>query len=191
MRQPDRVPPPETPEPDEYREHIRAGLAAEDWREPYEWAKGWIGSGGGARQLDPWLAYVASGMLKGEPRTAVHAVDLALRNWISDQADRAVLRWVRARIVRGPLKDPKSALADLLSAQQSMPRWLAGAALADTQTCQEEAETSRKRKSAVSEAPDYVGTDTPVETRSEVVAAGAQPELWSDILPLLPDPNGG
>lgn len=191
MRQPDRVPPPEAPKPDEYRAHIRAGLAAEDWRGPYEWAKSWIGSGGGARKLDPWLAYVASGMLKGEPRTAVHAVDLALRNWIPDQADRAVLRWVRARIVRGPLRDPKSALADLLLAEQSMPRWLADAALADTQACQKAARTSRKGKPAVSEAPDYVGTDTPVETPSEVVAAGAKPELWSDILPLLPDPSRG
>lgn len=56
---------PKIPSPDEYRAGIREGIAGGDWRARHEWAKSWISSGGGAHQLDPWLAYVASGLLKG------------------------------------------------------------------------------------------------------------------------------
>lgn len=176
---------PKIPTPEQYRSQIRHGIAAGDWRAPYEWAKSWISSGGGARQLDPWLAYVASGLLKGEPRTATHALDLALKNWISAEEDRAILLWVRSRVIRGRLRDPKTALVDLEAAMDSGPGWLADVVAADLRACRAEAEASRKRKPAVKVAPTYSGTDTPVEPPTEHVPSGSMPELWSDIQELL------
>ena len=178
---------PVIPHGDEYRSRIREGLAAQDWRSPYEWAKSWVGSGGGAQLLDPWLAYVASAMLKGEPRTAVHAIDLALKNWIPDKENRAVLLWVRSRIVRVRLKDPRSALTDLRQLQDSGPEWLQGEIARDSVACGVEAERSRKRKPSVQEAPDYVGTATPVAPPTEEVPPGSIPALWPDVRPFVPD----
>lgn len=164
---------------------IRAGIADGDWRPPYEWAKSWISSGGGACQLDPWLAYVASGLLKGEPRTATHAIDLALKNWIYGEADRAVLLWTRSRIVCQRLKDPKSALTDLEAAVESAPGWLADRAVEDVHACRAKAEASRKRTPSVKAAPTYTGTDTPVAEPTEAIPDGTMPELWPDIDRLL------
>jgi hypothetical protein len=66
----------------EYRREALAALSADDWHRAYEWAKGWIRGGGGAWILDPWLVYVASSLLQGQPRTAVQSLDLALKHWI-------------------------------------------------------------------------------------------------------------
>lgn len=76
-------------------------------------AKGWIGGGGGAWIVDPWLVYVGSALLQGQPRSATHSTDLAVRVWIAEPANRAILRWVRGDVIRRRLNDPKTALEDL------------------------------------------------------------------------------
>jgi hypothetical protein len=80
---------------DDYRRLALEALAVGDGRAAHAWAKGWIGSGGGAWILDPWLVYVASALLVRQPRNAVHSTDIALRHWISDPPDRSILPWVR------------------------------------------------------------------------------------------------
>jgi hypothetical protein len=87
-----------------------------DWHGAYKWAKGWIGSGAGEQSLEPWLVYVASAIKQSQRRTAVHAVDLALENWIAEAAPRGVLLYVRGEVIRRHLRDPKTALGDLRQA---------------------------------------------------------------------------
>jgi hypothetical protein len=56
----------------EYRERALRALVAGDWHDAYRWAKGWIGRGGGAWIVDPWLVYAASALLHRQPRSAIH-----------------------------------------------------------------------------------------------------------------------
>jgi hypothetical protein len=115
---------------DECRHGAVESLEQEDWYAAYSWAKSWINRGGGG-VLDPWLVYVASALMHGQPRTAVHSVDLALRGWFTDLADRSVLHFVRSRVVWHRLRDPKTAEADLAMACRDAPAWLESAAKAD------------------------------------------------------------
>jgi len=165
---------------DEYRRLITERLAERDWHGAYRWAKGWIGSGGGERLLDPWLTYVASSLIQGHPRSAVHSVDLALQLWIEPQPDRAILHWVRSRVIRFSLADPKTASSDLDVAAGAVPLWLRPQVETDIPACAEEAARSRKRKAVVGPTPEFTGTSAdarPLESR---------PELWPVILPFLP-----
>src|SRR5690348_11496112 len=90
----------------EYRRMAVEALAVRDANAAHAWAKAWIGNGGGAWIVDPWLVYVASALLAGQPRNAVRSTDVALRHWIADSQDRAVLLWVRGNVVRRRLSDP-------------------------------------------------------------------------------------
>jgi hypothetical protein len=92
----------------EFRKEAIAALEAGDWYGSYQWAKGWISSGGGARIVDPWLVYVASALLHGHPRTAVHSTDLALKHWIPEAEDRAILLWIRGDVVRRRLSGSRA-----------------------------------------------------------------------------------
>ena len=169
----------------QYRRLIRQSLAASDWHGAYSWAKGWIGQGGGARLLDPWLAYVASALLHGQPRTAVHSVDLALKHWIEHDADRATLHWVRSRVIRFALNDPKTAAIDLDSARGSIPLWLRADVESDVSACAVEAAASRKRKPSVKQAPPYIGPGETKVPPSSCPPPGTRPQLWPDVLPHL------
>lgn len=176
----------------QYRRLIRERLAEADWHGAHSWAKGWIGSGGGARLLDPWLAYVASALLRGHPRTAVRSVDLALKHWIEHEADRAVLHWVRSRVLRFSLNDPRAAAIDLTAANGAAPRWLRDDLAQDVAECADEAVTSRKRKASVDPAPPYVGPgSTDVALPTEELPPGSRPDLWSDVLPYLRRQSSG
>jgi hypothetical protein len=172
----------------EYRREALAALAADDWHRAYEWAKGWISSGGGAWIPDPWLVYVASSLLHGQPRTAVHSLDLALKHWIVEPPDRAILLWVRGDVIRRQLKDPKTAIADLAHAAENAPAWLRDTVETDRGACLNEAESSRKRKPSVAEAPDYKGPGTAADTVARPEGqrlAGARPAVWDALLPRL------
>jgi hypothetical protein len=92
-----------------YRELALACLRAGDGLGAYRWAKGWIGAGGGPH-IDPWLVYVASSLLRGQPRNAVHAIDLAIGGWLPGRQDRAAMLYVRGVVVFRRLEDPKTAL---------------------------------------------------------------------------------
>ncbi|WP_436535946.1 hypothetical protein [Actinoplanes sp. HUAS TT8] len=107
-----------------YREQAMASLHAGDGLGAYRWAKGWIGAGGGLH-IDPWLVYVASDLLRGQPRNAIHAVDLAIGGWLPGRQDRAVMLYVRGIIVFRRLDDPRTALRDLEPARSHLPGWLA------------------------------------------------------------------
>ena len=82
-----------------FGEHCRrealVALADDNWHDVYRWTKGWVTSGGGAWLPDSWILYAVSALLKGEPRNAVHALDLGLGKWISGPRDRVALRWCR------------------------------------------------------------------------------------------------
>jgi len=144
----------------EYRELIVACLESGDPLGAHRWAKGWIGSGGGALLLDPWLTYIAAYLARRQPRNAVHAADLALGSWVDRDGDRAILCWIRAEIVRHWLKDPKTALADYVSAGESAPSWLRPRVEMDHAACEAEASASRKRKASVGAAPAHTASTT-------------------------------
>ena len=142
------------PDGPEFRARTLAYLEAGEGHRAYQWAKSWITSGG-ATHPDPWLVYVASSLLDGKPRNAVHSIDLALGRWLPGAQDRAAFRWLRGCIVRTKLKDPKTALLDLLRAAQSVPDWACSHPDAYVAECQEEAHKSRKKVASVNGAWAY------------------------------------
>ena len=168
----------------EYRRIIVEALTNGDWREAARWAKGWIGSGGGARSVEPWLADVASSLLRGEGRTAVHSCDLALKHWLERPDQRAVMYYVRGEVVRRKLRDPKTAQADFDAATPAAPDWLK---VAEAQVaCREEALVSRKRKPSVEPAPACAGNDIDVPaTPTELTSLAAPPPVWAVVHQIL------
>lgn len=179
---------------DEYRGLAVESLDQNDWHGAYLWAKGWIGHGG-AGLLDPWLVYVASALIHRQPRNASHSVDLALGGWFPDAADRAVLHFVRSRIVWHLLRDPKTARADLAAARPEAPDWLRPVLEADEPAQAADALKSRKRKPSVAPAPVYSG----VPENSSIsglgdrrLPPGSRPHLWDRVSLFLvappPDP---
>jgi hypothetical protein len=132
---------------------------------------------------------VASGLLHRQPRTAVHAVDLALKNWLPRPADRSVLHWARAQVIRIHLKDPKTALPDLALAADHAPAWLGPAVSDDVVLCEAEAAVSRKRKPSVGLAPAFApsrhATEAVEARRAELPTDGDRPLLWETVGPFL------
>jgi len=169
----------------EFEREALSALSADDWYGAYSWAKGWIGRGGGAWIVDPWLVYAASALIHGQPRTAVHSLDLALANWITDRQDRSILLWVRGTIVRLRLEDPKTAQADFDAAASDTPDWLRPSAEASREACAREAERSRKRKATVKPAPPHRGPQSVHETvapPSSHRAPGTRPPVWDAVM---------
>jgi hypothetical protein len=160
----------------EFRREIASCCERGDWHGAYLWAKGWIGSGGGEHSVEPWLVYVASAIKQSQRRTAVHAVDLALENWIAEAAPRGVLLYVRGEVIRWHLRDPSTALDDLRQAEEASPDWLRSEAIAARIACEEEARSSRKRKRSVEPAPSFAGSHGPAS--DEVTRP---PSLWASI----------
>jgi hypothetical protein len=172
----------------EFRAQAVAALEARDWYGAYQWAKGWIGGGGGAWIIDPWLVYAASALLHRQPRIAVRSLDLALERWISDQVDRAVLLWARGVVIMRHLSDPKTAMQDLEEAARHAPDWLRLEAATTRDTSLTEAARSRKRKAAVKPAPRYAGPGSVAEKIQGprvVRRPGTKPPVWDDIRPIL------
>lgn len=144
------------PSGSEFREQALACLQTGDWRGAHSWAKGWIGSGGGPH-IEPWLVYVASALISGKARDAVHSIDLAIGLWLPGQQDRAALLWLRGCIVHRQLNDPRTALQDLLEAGPALPAWLTNQRDAEIAACEEAAPRSRKRVPSVKQAWSYSG----------------------------------
>ena len=169
---------------DEWRREAVNALAAGDWYGAYTTAKGWISAGGGAFQLDPWLVYAASALIHGQPKSAVHSVDLALRHWIGDPREQGVLRWVRGMIIWRRMHDPKAALVDLEVAATDAPEWLD--VRRDLADCIAAAATSRERTPSVKAAPAYGGPGSASETVARPHAPrpmGQKPSVWAAVLP--------
>jgi hypothetical protein len=161
----------------------------------YDCAQAWI-SHGGVRTLGPWLISVAHMLQVGQPRNAVHAADLALKNWIGDDVRRAVLRYVRGEVIRRHLRDPKTAQADLEDARERAPVWLRADAESAAALCREEAAVSRKRKASVGPAPDYVAAVNHPDWSKKVVDLDGPieveaPFVWRKVKRVLvaPDPR--
>lgn len=167
-------------------EALRAG----EWRGVYEWTKSWIARGGGAWLPDTWLLYAASSLLQGQPRGAVHSLDLGLRHWLDGSADRAALTWVRGTVVRYRLSDPRTALLDLES-DLPFPVWVVAGTLGvdeEIRACREEAGRSRKRKATVSVRPDHRGPGTAADVVAPAVVRrldGDEPRVWAAVAQLL------
>lgn len=173
---------------DEFRAEAVAALKARDWYAAYQWAKGWIGGGGGAWILDPWLVYAASALLHRQPRNAVHSLDLALEHWIPDRVDRAVLLWARGTVVMRHLSDPKTATPDLVEAAEHAPDWLRAEAAESLDVSRIDAEKSRKRTSSVKPAPSFGGFGSVAETvpqRQSSRQPGIRPPVWDAVEPIL------
>jgi hypothetical protein len=166
----------------ECEQRARQACDERDWHGIYLCAKSWIVSGGGGRQLDPWLLYVVSALMHGQPRTGVRSLDLALGNWISDPADRAVLLWTRAEVIHNWLRDPKTARADYHAALSSAPAWLRHDVEADLARCEAESGRSRKRKPSVAPAPDYVDKPRDFVTPVGRATAGSRPAVWDRLV---------
>ena len=169
----------------EYQLRATTALASGDWHGAYLWAKGWIGRGGGAWIVDPWLVYAASALLHRQPRGAIRALDLALGHWIAEASDRAILLWVRGEIVRRRLQDPESAMADLDPAATDAPTWLARDAAASREAGAIEARARRKRKPTIEPAPSYQGPGTAADTvarRESPRPGGTRPSVWDSVI---------
>jgi hypothetical protein len=169
-----------------------AGLEARDWRSVYDWTKTWIGWGGGAWLPDCWMLYAASALLQGQPKNAVHSLDLGLGTWIEGPIDRTVLAWCRGQVVRRRLSDPKTALLDMEDAVLSLPGWLADGARAELLACREESVASRKRVPSVKPRPDFAGPEgyrhvvaPPVIARND----GDMPDCWPLLRPFFEGPS--
>ncbi len=135
------------------------------------WPKGWITSGGAAH-IEPWLASVASGLMAEQPKRAAHAIDLALKHWISMPRDRAALLWIRGRVTWERLNDPKSALLDWESASGDVPSWVEEHPSKVLDECRSAAASSRKRTPSVKPAPDYTGVPKRVLTAPTPLRSG-------------------
>jgi hypothetical protein len=166
---------------EEYRRITADALRAGDWHEAYRWAKGWIGLGGGARTVEPWLVYVASALLHGQPRTATHSCDLALKNWLGEPDQRAVILYVRGEVIRRHLRDPKTAQSDLDLAVGDAPPWLRPLAEDARTRCRTEATSSRKRKPSVGPPPEFKSAGDFVQRSLPALASVTQPPpVWDD-----------
>jgi hypothetical protein len=161
-------------ESNEFRARALDALAAGDWHLAYQWAKGWI-STGGERSIEPWLVYVASSLQHGQPRTAIHSANLALEHWIQEPLPRAVMHYARGEVIRRRLNDPKTAQADLDEAARAAPDWLQSEALEAQAACRDEVATSRKRKPSVAPAPSFQGTPAASTDRD---LATKPPPVW-------------
>jgi hypothetical protein len=165
---------PEMPGSDAYRTRAFGALEAGDHHTAYRWAKGWIGAGG-AEHPEPWLVYVAESLMGRRPKGAVHAVDLALRHWVTGHHDRHGLTWLRGCIVRDRLGDPRTALLDLREAAAGLPGWVTDDPLTAVAECEDLAERSRKRVPSVGPAAEYAG---PRATQVDGTPT-ARPREWS------------
>jgi hypothetical protein len=161
----------------------------------YDNAQAWI-SHGGARTVGPWLVHVAQMLQVGQPRNAVHAADLALRNWIGDDGRRAVVRYVRGEVIRRHLRDPKTAQVDLDYGEAHAPAWLRADAEHAAVVCRDQADVGGKRKPSVGLAPEYIAAvnhpdwlKTPIELDSSIEAE--PPFVWREVTRVLvaPDPR--
>lgn len=143
---------------------------------------------GGAYLTEAWLMDVCSALLHRQPKTAVHACDLALQLWVERPRDRAVLHFVRGLLIADHLADPKSAVGDLVLAADG-PAWLGGEELARVRAA---AAASRVRVPRAKPAPAYdraylgmVSVSAPPPVPEPLPEDGAQQELWSQALPYL------
>jgi hypothetical protein len=170
----------------ECRSKALAGVTAGEWRDVYDWTKSWIGWGGGAWVPESWLLYAVSALLQGQPKTAIHSLDLGTRVWLDGPVDRASLTWLRGVIVMDRLNDPKTALLDLEDSIDLLPSWLSIGATQRVERCRVAATKSRKRVPSVEPRPNCVGSAEsahvvapPVRDRTD----GAEPEGWAEIRP--------
>jgi len=161
-----------------------AGLHAGDWRPVYDWTKSWIGWGGGAWLPDTWLLYAASAILHGQPRTAVHSLDLGIGTWLAGDSDRTLLTWCRGTIVMDRLTDPKTALIDFEDCDGAIPAWLRTQADTRLEDCRVAAPRSRKRTPSVKPRPPFTGFDQMLHVVAPPVGQrrdGEQPEAWAQL----------
>lgn len=174
----------------DYVTQTTLALSRGDARSAHRWAKGWIGSGGGAWLIDPWLVYVCSALIESKPRLGLHSIDLALRNWISDATDRSVLYWVRGAILYRILNDPGGASIEFSKSLASAPSWLAAEARTDLDEATSDSAARRGKHSRVPPSPEYVGPGefgNAVPPKVTPTVVGARPKLWDILVRYLPE----
>ncbi len=169
---------------DECRGKALEALAQADWRGVYEWTKSWVSWGGGAWLPGAWLLYAASGLLHGQPKSAVHTLDLALSTWIEGPCDRAALTWCRGVLVWRDLGDPRTALLDLEAVHDNVPAWLDTDTGLRLERCRQAAGASRKRVPSVKPrtelAPPSAGRGFVAPAVGDHVD-GTRPAVWDAV----------
>jgi hypothetical protein len=169
-------------------------LDAQDWYGLYKTAMSWRTAGGGSYTPEAWLWDTCSALLHGQPKTAVHACDMALKVWVERPGDRAVLRFVRGAVIAHQVRDPMRALDDLAAATQG-PDWLIPLASKEHSAATEAAERSKVRKPRVEPCPDFdlpyrelihSSASAPLpEAREPSPTDGEQPATWDHTMTLI------
>lgn len=165
------------------REAAVVALQTGNWRGASVAAHKLVREGGEATTAEPWLVYAASAVLNDRPVNAVSSLDVGLRNWVHEPADRALLRWARAALVEHRLLDPKSALIDYDAAKPDCPEWLRDQLVADRKRCAGRARAKRTLAPEIAAAPDY----DPVADRDRAarplpgLIPGTQPTVWEAV----------
>lgn len=139
--------------------------------------------------MDPWLIYVASALMRSQPRTAVHGANLALRLWIMPPPDRAILQWVRGAIAHRLLDDAHAAIADFGVAAESVPPWLRAQLLSDLEIARSDASRTKRKRSSLPPSPDFEGPGDVGEKVGRMERprlVGQRPRSWDAFLSQLP-----
>ena len=164
-----------------YREACLKLLDGADWHGLYQAAMAWRVAGGGMWTPDAWLMDICSALLHKQPKTAVHACDMALRTWIDRPLDRLTMRYLRGVLVLDHVGDPARSVDDLQAATQAQA-WLAALAIEDARRAEQASSRSKVRVARVPPSPVFTG-----EHRAPGIALpahpvpedGAMPSLWS------------
>ena len=162
-------------------------LTCHDWSMASVAAKRWVSTGGGAQLPDPWLVYSASDLILGRASTAVSSLDMGLRNWVADPADRSVLLWARGCVLLRRLSDARSALVDLDAAAPDAPEWLVDQLAFDRKECARKARAKRVGKPPCGEAPAYDPRISPTRVAAALPGhyAGDEPAVWDAVFPII------
>lgn len=175
------------------REAAAAALEAGNWRGASVAANKLYRDGGEARTPEPWLLYAASATLNNRPVSGVSSLDVGLRNWVEDPADRSILLWARAAMTHNRLRDPKSALLDYDAAGQACPDWLRSQLAADRKACAAKARAKRTMEPEVGQAPTYdpSADQEAVAPPLPGIIPGTKPSIFDEVAVILTRPFEG
>jgi hypothetical protein len=175
------------------REAAVVALETDNWRGAAVAASKLVRDGGEATTPEPWLLYAASAVLHDRPVNAVSSLDVGLRNWVHDPADRAIMLWARATLTQHQLLDPKTALRDFDAARPDCPSWLEDDLAADRKACASKARAKRQLPPEIADHPDY----DPLADRDRASAPlpglvpGTCPSTWRSVVTVLQRPAVG
>jgi len=172
------------------REAAVVALEAGNWRGASVAANKLVREGGEATTAEPWLVYAASAVLNDRPVNAVSSIDVGLRNWVHEPAERSLLLWARASLAEHRLRDARTALVDFDAAAADCPSWWREHLVADRKRCAGRARAKRVLPPEIAAAPDY----DPLADRDRAatplpgLVAGTRPTVWDAVVAVITTP---